>query len=366
MKMLAVTAVVLGVSGFVQPSSAQPAPTWQPPPIKHVFVINLENKGYDETFGAGSAAPYLTRTLRSRGVLLTQYYGVAHNSLPNYIAQISGQGPNVETQGDCQVYSDFVAVGTALPGQAVGQGCVYAADVPTLAGQLERAGFTWAGYMEDMGNSLAEPPTCRHPTIGEIDDTQTARAGDQYAARHDPFVYFHSIIDSPTCDEHVVPLDRLTSDLARAGTTPNFSLITPNLCNDGHDAQCADGRTGGLAAADDWLSTWVPAILSSPAFKRDGLLVVTFDEAEGSDAAACCGEGPGPNTPFPGITGFGGGRVGAVAVSRYIDAGSWNDTPYNQYSLLCSIEGLFGLPQLGYAASPGLNCFGTDVYNHHL
>ncbi|UUL75398.1 hypothetical protein NG819_14415 [Pseudarthrobacter sp. Fe7] len=64
------------------------------PGAKHVFVINLENKGYDETWGPASAAPYLSQTLRSQGVLLNQYYGTAHNSQPNYVAQISGQGPN--------------------------------------------------------------------------------------------------------------------------------------------------------------------------------------------------------------------------------------------------------------------------------
>ena len=144
--------------------------------------------------------------------------------------------------------------------------------------------------------------------------------------------------------------------------TPNLVYITPNLCNDGHDAQCADGRPGGLVAADQWLATWIPKILESRAFKRSGLLIVTFDESEANDASACCGEGPGPNSPLPGITGMGGGRTGAVAVSPFIRPGGWNDTAYNHYSLLCSIEEIFGLPKLGYAGQPGLPCFGTDVY----
>ena len=75
-----------------------------------MFVINIENKGYDETWGPTSAAPYLARTLRAKGVLLNTYYGTAHNSQPNYVAQVSGQGPNPDMQGDCQVYADFVAV----------------------------------------------------------------------------------------------------------------------------------------------------------------------------------------------------------------------------------------------------------------
>ncbi|MGI8697943.1 MAG: alkaline phosphatase family protein, partial [Mycobacteriales bacterium] len=131
---------------------------------------------------------------------------------------------------------------------------------------------------------------------------------------------------------------------------------------------CVTGEPGGLVTADKWLQQWVPKILSSPAFKKDGLLVVTFDEAEafggGQDASACCGEGPQvePNTPMPGIFGPGGGRVGAVLVSPFIHGGSFNDTAYNHYGLLCSIEDVFGLEHLGYAATTE-RCFGTDVYN---
>lgn len=332
------------------------------PPVRHVFVINLENKGYDTTWGPSSPAPYLSRTLRSQGVLLTQYHGTAHYSLPNYLAQISGQGPNPQTQGDCQVYSRFAGAGTVPPDQAVGDGCVFPASVPTLAGQLTAAGLTWKGYMEDMGTA------CRHPALNSPDPTQHARPGDQYAVRHNPFVYFQSITASPTCAANDVPLSRLTQDLAHAASTPNFAYVTPNLCNDGHDSPCVDGRPGGLVTADAWLRRWVPVITSSTAFRRDGLLVITFDESDGpsADSSACCGEGPGPNSPLPGITGLGGGRVGALVLSPYVRPGGWSTTPYNHYSLLASVEDLFGLPYLGYAGQPGLPRFGLDVYNRYL
>jgi hypothetical protein len=329
------------------------------PGAKHVFVINLENKGYDTTWGPASAAPYLSQTLRSQGVLLNQYYGTAHNSQPNYVAQISGQGPNPQMQSDCQTYSPFAGTGTASQGQAVGDGCVFPASVPTVAGQLTAAGKTWKGYMEDMGTP------CRHPALGAVDDTQKAKVGDQYAARHNPFVYFAGITGSPDCAKNDVDLSALKTDLASAATTPNLSMITPNLCHDGHDAPCVDGQPGGLASADEWLKQWVPAITSSPAFKQDGVLVITFDESDGpqSDATACCGETAGPNTPEPGITGPGGGRVGALVLSPFVKGGTWSTTPYNHYSLLASIEDTFGLPYLGYAGAPGLNRFGLDVYN---
>jgi hypothetical protein len=221
--------------------------------------------------------------------------------------------------------------------------------------------------MQDIANSPTEAKSCRHPAIGTRDDTRLARAGDQYAARHNPFVYFHSIIDSPSCATRVVGLRHLGSDLRSVSTTPNLSYITPNLCDDGHDDPCVDGRPGGLVSADAWLRTWIPKILASPAFVRDGMLVVTFDEAEleGSEAdtSACCGEGPGPNSPLPGITGLGGGRVGALVVSRWTRPGRVNATAYNHYGLLRSIEDLFALEHLGYAAHAGVHSFGSDVFD---
>ncbi len=329
------------------------------PPVRHVFVVNIENKGYDTTFGAGSAAPYLAKTLRRRGVLLTNYYGTAHNSEPNYVAQISGQGPNPQMQGDCQIYSQFLGAGTASPGQAIGQGCVFPASVPSLPTQLQHAGLSWKGYMQDMGTP------CRHPALNSRDSTQSATVGDEYAVRHDPFMYFRAITGSPGCARHVVDLKRIRRDLRSVATTPNLSYITPDLCSDGHDSPCVDGRPGGLASVNAFLKTWVPRILKSPAYRHNGMLVITADEADSpqSDASACCGEGPGPNTPLPGIVGLGGGRIGALVLSHWTRGGTWSTTPYNHYSLLASLEEIFGLPHLGYARTAGLDRFGLDVYN---
>jgi phosphatidylinositol-3-phosphatase len=337
-----------------------------PPPIKHVFVIVLENKGFSETFGPGSQAPYLSKTLTAQGQLLANYYAVAHLSLPNYIAMVSGQAANPTTQFDCQFYMNMVPGTIGPDGQAVGQGCVYPSPVKTVADQLREKGLTWRGYMQDMGNSAAEPKTCRHPALNSQDKTQSAKVGDQYAARHNPFVYFHSIIDdAANCNANVVGLDRLTGDLASTQSTPNYSFITPNLCEDGHDTPCVDGRPGGLVSSDAFLRTWVPRILASPAYRRDGLLIVTFDEAQIGDATACCDEQPGPNTANPGAltAGPGGGLVGAVALSPWVQPGSINAHPYNHYGLLRSVEDIFGLSHLGYAGRAGLAAFGSDVFN---
>jgi hypothetical protein len=354
---LAASVAVVGLAAGGGPVAAARSQSASPPPVRHVFVVNLENKGYDQTFGPDSPATYLSQTLRNQGQLLTQYYGTAHNSLPNYVAQISGQGPNAQTQADCQQYTDFAQTGTVAPEQAVGNGCVYPSNVKTVADQLQAKGLTWRGYMEDMGTP------CRHPAANAADDTQKAKPGDQYAARHNPFVYFKSITGSPSCAANDVDLDNLPTDLASVSATRNLTYITPNLCNDAHDSPCVDGRPGGLVTADQWLRTWIPKILASPAFRKDGLLAVTFDEAdtESTDGAnACCGEGPGPNSPLPGIYGMGGGRTGTVLVSPFLKPGTINNTGYNHYSLLRTIENTFGLAPLGYAQ--GARGFGYDVW----
>jgi hypothetical protein len=343
--------------------AAQAQSSFTPPPVRHVFVVVLENEDQTTSFGPNSPAPYLARTLPSMGELLPNYYGTGHESNDNYVAMVSGQGPNPGNQSDSLAYVDVTPGTQGADGQATGQGSVYPSWVQTIGNQLSNVGLSWKGYMEDMGNSTTESRTCRHPAPNMPDDTQSARAGDQYAARHNPFVYFHAIVDSPLCNADDVPYDQLAGDLRTVATTPNYSFITPNLCDDGHDSPCVDGRPGGLVSADRFLQTLVPQILASPAYRQDGLLIVTFDESH-TGAQACCGE-QSANTPNAGATsqGPGGGRVGAVLLSPFIAAGTVDQTAYNHYGLLRSVEDLFGLGHLGYAGAAGLKAFGADVYN---
>jgi hypothetical protein len=376
-------------------------------------MIVLENKGFDETWGATSQASYLNNTLKPQGALLTNYYGIGHVSQGNYIAMMSGQPLSMQTQGDCQKYNEFVQTGTVDNGIAVGDGCVYPASVKTLPDQLKAKGLSWKGYMEDMGNTAGrEEPTCGRPlingsvAIGATDGTQSATAADQYAARHNPFVYFHSLIDSGDCAKNVVSLTQLTADLASKDSAPSFSFITPNLCNDGHDGDgtgaagkgCKNGLPGGLTSADAFLKQWVPKIMASPAYQDGGMIIVTFDEGEipqttSVDPAtgkititititgtgeACCTQPLGPNVTRPfaqtfplsptmsyvlNYVGIGGDRVGALVLSPMVTPGTVSNTPYNHYSLLKTYEDLFGLGgYLGYAGQTGLIGFGKDVF----
>jgi hypothetical protein len=341
------------------------------PHVNHVFIIVLENEDAADTFGPKTEIPYLASTMTGEGAFVKNYYATGHLSLDNYISMVSGQAPNPETQADCQFYTDVTPGLPSSDGQVVGNGCVYPASVQTVATQLEANGFTWKGYMQDMANSApAQAASCRHPSLNSSDGTQTAKPTDQYAARHNPFVYFHSIIDSPTCQANDVDMRQLAPDLRSEATTPDYAFITPNLCNDGHDAPCADGAPGGMKQANGFLKNLIPQITSSPAYQDRGLIIVTFDEAEGGtspsdDGSACCGEQSGPNTPAAGALtgGPGGGRIGAVMVSNCIRPGTVSTDPYNHYSQLRSIEDNFGLPHLGYAGQGGLQPFGKDILN---
>ena len=383
---LAVAALAAGAA--VMPATAAPkihaGPAGPSLGIRHVFVIVLENEDYTATYQTNKN-PWLGKILQKQGTLLTHYYGIGHVSNDNYVAMVSGQAPNPMTQSDCEDYVDFEPSPAVFDprgnGQALGVGCVFPRNVATIGDQMQAKHLSWHGYMEDMGNTVTrEPAHCGAPTssagTGMRDGTQSATAGDQYAARHNPFVYFHSLIDSGSCHQNVVPLYRLAQDLHSARTTPNFSFITPNLCDDGHDAPCTGkdatgSNAGGLVSADHFLSVWIPRIERSPAFKKDGLIIITTDEASTSDSSSCCGEQPGPNSPMPGITGQGGGRTGTLVIGRCVARGKQDATPYNHYSLLRSLEDLFGIRNggadgkghLGYAGASGLTPFGRDLFS---
>jgi hypothetical protein len=345
---------------------AATSPSATTPVIRHVFQIVLENEEEPTSFpGTGTELDRLA----AAGVFVPGYYGTGHASLDNYLAMVAGQAQYSSTSQDCPYYRNASgsvdAAGFYQPVTPQDTGCVYPAAVKTLADQLTAAGRSWKGYMQDMGNDPSrETATCGQPayagvavdpTIGAPDQTELASATDQYAARHNPFVYFHSLIDAKVsgnpspCAARVVPLTRLASDLKR-GTVANWSFITPNLCDDGHDAPCkgpgaegANPGAGGLVSANAFLARVVPMIQASKAYANGGLIVVTFDE--GSSDAVCCGEA---------AFSTGGGQVGAVLLGPALHP-HLSSCTYNHFSLLRTWEDLFqlGAPRLAIRGSDG-------------
>lgn len=378
---LAAGLMAAGLLSGVSATAAAVPKTFALPHITHVWNILLENEDYATTFGNPSADPYLATTLPSEGALLEDYYGIGHHSNDNYVALVSGQPPNPDNQNDCTTFVGFSG-GTDDHGIETGDGCVYPSDISDIGNQLTQGKLSWKAYEQDMGNIPSrEAAACGHPALGAADNTEKAVSGDGYATRHNPFVYFEGVIEKAKyCDSHEVALGSTTgampkgalkgetglvTDLKKAATTPAYSFITPNLCNDGHDFPCIN-QTGGasaLANIDTFLSTWVPKITASAAYKQGGLIEITFDESEGpsSDSSACCNETPGPAAPEPGLDGPGGGLVGAVLLSPFIKPGTVSTTPYNHYSTLATDELIFGLSRLGEAKTV-TSTFGSDVF----
>jgi hypothetical protein len=250
------------------------------------------------------------------GSVLQQYFGVAHNSLPNYLAMTSGVQPTSTTRGDCPRFD------CQVKGRNVTQ-------------ELDQAQVTWKGY---FGGTF-QP--CITPQPGHADTLVNG-----YVMHHNPFAYYPSVGagadgGNAYCHDHLRPLEELGTD-AGSGSMPRFGMVITDSCEDGHDVPCKDGRPGGMATAVPWLMRTVTAITSSKSWTRRSLLVVTFDEASTADTNRCCA-GPSP----------GGGRVATVLLSALVTPGTTSDRSYNHYSLLRTIEDAFGISEhLGAAGDP--------------
>jgi hypothetical protein len=364
------------------PPEPEPPPEFEEEPglpdVKHVFLSLLGENLYEESFGASASSPYLAKTLPEQGELLPNYYAVTSGNLANQIALISGQGPTAETAANCPNYGDLVPATATAEGQVEGNGCVYPAPTKTLPDLLSGAGLKWKAYVEDIGNGTptGQPATCRHPALGSPDPSQLPIPGDAYETWRNPFVYFHSLIDDSKCAETDVGLDRLAGDLKKATKTPTLSYIVPNACHDGGEVPCEPTQPAGTASAEAFLETVVPEIKASDAYKEGGLIAITSTQApqlgEHADPSSCCATPAYPNLPpapeaEPGIGGVkplgGGGKVGLLLISPFVEAGSVNEAGYfNHYILLLTLEELFGLEKLGYA-NESLLPFDSTVFN---
>ncbi len=201
------------------------------PDFTHVVLVVFENHEASAIVGSPDAPTF--NALGRRYATLTRYYAVAHPSLPNYLALVSGSTHGITSDcTDC-------AVGTR-----------------SLADTLTAAGKTWRAYAEGL------------PRSGF-----TGGSAGSYAKKHDPFLYFAAVAGSRAGRDRVVPFSRLARDLA-ARRLPDFSLIVPNLCDDMHDCSVATG--------DAWLEEHIVPLLHSPEL-RDGVVFVVFDEGT-SDA----------------------------------------------------------------------------------
>jgi hypothetical protein len=312
------------------------------PEVKHVFLVMLGEGGYEETFGEASPSEYFGKELPAQGELLPNYFAVTKGALANQIALLSGQGPTPETQAGCPNYSDVTPGTESVEGQVEGNGCIYPAATKTLPGQMAEKELKWRAYVDGESSAEGErPPGC-------------------YVNPRNPFAYFHSVLDSEECGEADAGLAQLAKDLTlKPDKFPALAYISPDP-----------------AIAEETLKTVMPNIEESFAYKDGGLIVITSaqarQEGEGGDASACCITPDYPNLTEPEgeepVTGpvrktGGGGQVGALLISPFIEAGTTSETYFNHYSLLVSLEELFGLERIGYAAEPALAGFDETIFN---
>jgi hypothetical protein len=289
-------------------SGSSPSDEPATPSVKHVWIVALTGHRMDEALANSSPMPYLSGTLRPKGLLLSGYKPNLPGGLANLIAMISGQRPTAEQRGNCPTYNDVDVEART--------GCVFAKDVDTLPGQLTAVGKTWRAYVED--SDAGQPPdTCRHPVPGGPLEPVMAR---------NPLLFFHSIIDTPDCAANTAGMSRLLPDTEDAESAPTLSLVVPNACHDGADQPCAPGAPAGATAADGWLKQQLDPLLASKAYKDDGMVVVTFDT--------------GPDFKKP---------LGALVISDAVEAGGTDDGDYRPANLLRTFEDLFELDPLGRA-----------------
>jgi phosphatidylinositol-3-phosphatase len=324
------------------------------PEVKHVFLIVLGTNGYEETFGNESKSAYFKEELPAQGELLGNYFAVAQGELANQIAIVSGQGPTPETAANCPDYADLSPATESVEGQIEGNGCVYPATTKNLPAQLAEKELSWRAYVdkeegaEEPAPAAVQPPGC-------------------FATPRNPFAYFHSIVDEGRCEEADPGLARLANDLTlKPEKFPTFAYISPG-----------PPTPENPAATEEELKTIVTSIQSSFSYKDGGLIVITSAQApkegEHADSSACCITPAYPNLPAqpeaeepaagPVKETGGGGRVGALLISPFIEAGTTSETYFNHYSLLATIEELFGLEKIGYAAEPAITGFDESIFN---
>lgn len=254
-------------------STPSPTPTTIPA-ADHVFVVMLENHGFNQVIGSPTM-PYLN-SLASAHSLATNYFANTHPSIGNYFMLTTG---NIETNNDAFT------------------GTVSSDSIPRA---FAAAGKTWKAYMESL------------PSVGYT-------GGDvyPYLKHHDPFVFLTDVLNSSTELARVVPYTQLASDMG-SGTLPTFAFIAPNAEDDAHD--CPGGGTActddqKLAAADTWLKNNIDPLIKSPALDNS-VFIIVFDESVDTDSLN------------------GGGHISMVMAGSHVKAGFKSTTFYQHQSTL--------------------------------
>lgn len=314
--------------GFAQDSSTQdsraqksPAQAEQPRRLDHVFVLILENRGFDDALYNGPT-PFL-RELAASHALATNYFGVAHPSLPNYLALLGGDDFGVRDDRPSCFASDLSLSATSL-------GACHRIDGESLADQLTAAGLTYALYAESL------------PEAGFMGAASPGPAKPLYAQKHNPFPYYASLAENADSlarmKPRMKPYDALTQDLTE-GTAPNFALIVPNQCHDGHGLEVCHDRDQLARDYDDFAREAFASVRASKAWTNNSAFVVTFDEGARTIY---------PDAKVSDIARRVGGADNHIVTIVATACGAPMEEParLDHFSLLATLEEGFGLPRL--------------------
>jgi phosphatidylinositol-3-phosphatase len=341
----AAVAVAFGLGAIVGPMavSAHPVstaghPAGGFPHMDHVFVIMMENTSYKPLLSASNPNTKFIQQMAATDGLATRYFGVTHDSLPNYIAATSGStwGSNSDDTAQAPLFNH-----------------------ENLVDQFEAAHVSWKAYMQSL------------PFPGDLTD---GTSNGLYVRKHDPFLMYPDVYNDPARADSVVPLKQLSSDLS-SGNVPQFAWISPNICDDMHGGATAcpfpssptDPNQAKLYKdGNNFLRKWVGLITHSKAWTGHSAIFITWDEGGFEDQSPFGPTDirPGPDSPIlpatpadptsgsggdlAGGTVYGGGRVPMIVVARGV--GHRVDGVFSgHYSLLRTIEENFGLPLLGNA-----------------
>ena len=237
-----------------------------------IVLVILENKNATSALDQKNL-PFLWR-LAHEGASLSNYHAITHPSQPNYVALISGSTEGVSSDRTIRLHRAHL-------GQRVA---------------------SWAAYAEDYPDGTCD----LRPRIGH------------YVRKHVPFLSFADIQgDEQACRHHITGVDAFTST-ALAQHLPAFSLVIPNLDHDAHN--------GSLVVADAWLGQHFSALLDDANFRRDVILIVTFDEDE---------------EPWPYLR-HGENRIYAALWGDHVIPGAIA-TRYDHYDLLRTIESVLSV-----------------------
>jgi phosphatidylinositol-3-phosphatase len=346
MKLLGLIGLVsatLVTVGFSQPAGASKSDGHHHADrLKHVFVIVLENHARDQVINDPNT-PFITKLANRYGVA-SNYYGVTHPSLPNYVAMIAGSNFGVNNDDPTNRF-----------------------NATNLADQLEAHHMTWATYQESM------------PSVGYLGDYFPNSTDKLYASKHNPFVLMNDIRSDPERLENVKPYSMFKHDL-RHRDMANFVMIVPNQCHDMHGG--VYGSVGGGSpcpyndvnndAADVYLKQQADAfvhkavhrIMDSRAWGKRSAIFVVADESDflgtsmfgWADTSGCCDTPVLPvGSPLPDTTNlwtggpYGGGLSPAIVIAGDGPRHFVSTVPYNHYSFLTTLEQNWHLGYLGNA-----------------